>query len=176
MIKMFRHVVATAACAPGGGWGGCLFAGHSDQSCLAPYYPSSLLRWLHVNSHQLADPRQDGSKILLIFWFLKFAPFTSNHCQYRCVSRCLFSFTPRCTQLIPHVHQFIFSIEQLNYWGPLYESGRLHLGVSYSFGRESFWGGAGGWLCMNSAKRQGQGWTEYLEVPDIVELSIAGRL
>ena len=34
----------------------------------------------------LADPRQDDSKILLIFWFLKFAPFTSNHWQYRRVS------------------------------------------------------------------------------------------
>lgn len=150
MIKMFRHVVATAACAPGGGWGGCLFAGHSDQSCLAPYYPSSLLsRWLYVNSHQLADPRQDDSKILLIFWLLKFAPFTSNHWEYRRVSRCFFSFTLQgALNWYDIVHQLIFSIEQLNYWGPLYESGRLHLGVSYSFGRESFWGGAGGGLFM----------------------------
>ena len=116
MVKMFPHVLATAACAPGGGWGRCLFAGHSDQSCLAPYYPSSAAQMAPCQQPWLADPRQDDSKILLIFWFLKFAPFTSNHCQYRCVSRCLFSFTPRCTQLIPHcasTHFFHWATELL---------------------------------------------------------------
>lgn len=75
------------------------------------------LRWLHVNSHQLADPRQDDSKILLIFWLLKFAPFTSNHWEYRRVSRCFFFFhSPRCTQLIPHcasIHFFHWATELL---------------------------------------------------------------
>ena len=100
-----------------------------------------------VNSHQLADPRQDDSRI---FWFLKFAPL---HFQSLGISTCFsFSFFLPLQDALNWydiLHQLICSIEQLNYWGPLYESGRLHLGVSYSFGRESFWGGAGGGLFMS---------------------------
>lgn len=158
MIKMFPHVLATAACAPGGGWGGCLFAGHSDQSCLAPYYPSSLLRWLHVNSHQLADPRQDDSKI---FWFLKFAPFTSNHWQYQHVSLFLFFFHSK--ELIRHcasIHFFHWATELLR--------SALRIRSSTLGCLVFFWP----WILL----RWGQQWTEYLAIPDIVELSIAGWL
>ena len=163
MVKMFPHVLATAACAPGGGWGRCLFAGHSDQSCLAPYYPSSAAQMAPCQQPWLADPRQDDSKILLIFWFLKFAPFTSNHCQYRCVSRCLFSFTPRCTQLIPHcasTHFFHWATELLR--------SALRIRSSTLGCLVFFWP----WILL----RWGQQWTEYLAIPDIVELSIAGWL